>query len=182
MQLPGINPEFLARELLRRLDDRLDLDEAFVSMLPSIIAMNGMAQRLAAGPQGPGGAMDMPGGGAAQGARGGANAPGSGAPGAARAARSGADSDRPAPAADARTAQAAGNARFRPALGSSGNDRLQFKQKFMKRYRPVPPPIDPPIDPPDPPPFDEPPTLLPEYGSRPEHWIIPGRGGPIPLV
>ena len=82
MQLPGINPEFLARELLRRLDDRLDLDEAFMSMLPSIIAMNGMAQRLAAGPQGPGGAMDMPGGGAAQGARGGANAPSSGAPGA----------------------------------------------------------------------------------------------------
>jgi hypothetical protein len=82
MQIPGINPEFLARELLRRLDDRLDLDEAFMSMLPSVIAMNGMAQRLAAGPQGPGGAMDMPGGGAVQGARGGANAPSTGAPGA----------------------------------------------------------------------------------------------------
>ena len=39
-QLPNIDPEFLARELLKRLDDRLDLTLAFKSMLPSIVAMN----------------------------------------------------------------------------------------------------------------------------------------------
>lgn len=44
IQLPGIDPEFLAKDLLRRLDDRLDLTQAFKSQLPSIVAMNGMAQ------------------------------------------------------------------------------------------------------------------------------------------
>ena len=44
VQLPGINPEFLAKDLLRRLDDKLDLTQAFKSQLPSIVAMNGMAQ------------------------------------------------------------------------------------------------------------------------------------------
>jgi len=41
IQLPGIDPEFLAKDVLRRLDDRLDLTEAFKSALPSIVAMNG---------------------------------------------------------------------------------------------------------------------------------------------
>ena len=36
-------------------------------MLPSIIAMNGMASRLGAGPEGPGGPMDFPGAGAPKG-------------------------------------------------------------------------------------------------------------------
>jgi hypothetical protein len=63
VQLPGINPEFLAKDLLRRLDDKLDLTQAFKSQLPSIVAMNGMAQGQAPGtglpagaPQGPAGA------------------------------------------------------------------------------------------------------------------------------
>jgi hypothetical protein len=60
MQIPGIDPEFLARDLLQRLDDKLDLTQAFKSQLPSIVAMN---QHL----QGPAGAMGMaappPGGG-----------------------------------------------------------------------------------------------------------------------
>jgi hypothetical protein len=49
IQLPGIDPEFLAKDLLRRLDDRLDLTQAFKSSLPSIVAMNGAAQGSAAG-------------------------------------------------------------------------------------------------------------------------------------
>jgi hypothetical protein len=40
MQIPGIDPEFLARDLLNRLDDKLDLSQAFKSQLPSIVAMN----------------------------------------------------------------------------------------------------------------------------------------------
>ena len=40
MQLPNINPEFIARDLLHRLDDKLDLTDAFRSPLPSIVAMN----------------------------------------------------------------------------------------------------------------------------------------------
>ena len=42
MQIPGIDPEFLARDLLHRLDDKLDLTQAFKSPLPSIVAMNSM--------------------------------------------------------------------------------------------------------------------------------------------
>ena len=49
MQIPGIDPEFLARDLLHRLDDKLDLTQAFKSPLPSIVAMNTMAH----GPAGP---------------------------------------------------------------------------------------------------------------------------------
>lgn len=40
MQIPGINPEALAREGIKRLDDRLELDEMFNKDLPSIMAMN----------------------------------------------------------------------------------------------------------------------------------------------
>lgn len=67
IQLPGIDPEFLAKDVLRRLDDRLDLTQAFKSALPSIVAMNGMAQgggQQPARPPGP----TMPGAGAGPGA------------------------------------------------------------------------------------------------------------------
>jgi hypothetical protein len=69
MQLPGINPEFLAKDLLRRMDDRLDLTQAFKSQLPSIVAMNGAMQTAP-------GAGEVPG--AAQGPQGASN--GSGPP------------------------------------------------------------------------------------------------------
>jgi len=66
IQLPGINPEFLAKDLLRRLDDRLDLTQAFESALPSIVALNaatgsapGAGAPAGAG-QGPQGAMNSP--------------------------------------------------------------------------------------------------------------------------
>jgi hypothetical protein len=72
IQIPGINPEYLAKDLLRRMDDRLDLTQAFKSMLPSIVAMNGMAQGIP-----PGSGM---GPGAAQGPQGAGNAAGAGPP------------------------------------------------------------------------------------------------------
>jgi hypothetical protein len=80
IQLPGIDPEFLAKDVLRRLDDRLDLTQAFKSALPSIVAMNGMA--TGGGPGGPGGPT-MPGAGAGpgamQGPQGASNGPSPGA-------------------------------------------------------------------------------------------------------
>jgi hypothetical protein len=66
IQIPGIDPEYLARDLLRRLDDRLDLTQAFKSELPSIVAMNSMANGMppmsglpAGAPQGPQGAANL---------------------------------------------------------------------------------------------------------------------------
>ncbi len=47
LQIPNISPEWIARELIRRLDDRLDLTDAFAPNLPSIAALNRMP---AAGP------------------------------------------------------------------------------------------------------------------------------------
>lgn len=44
IQLPGINPMWLARETVRRLDDRLDLTEAVIEGIPSIIAQNQQKQ------------------------------------------------------------------------------------------------------------------------------------------
>jgi hypothetical protein len=73
IQLPGIDPELLAKDLLRRLDDRLDLTEAFKSSLPSIVAMNGMASK----PTAPGAGM---GPGAGAGPQGAMNAPTPGGP------------------------------------------------------------------------------------------------------
>ena len=40
LQMPGIEPSWLARESLRRLDDRLDLTDALAQGLPSIMTMN----------------------------------------------------------------------------------------------------------------------------------------------
>lgn len=40
LQIPGISPEWIARELIRRLDDRLDLTDAFASGMPSISSLN----------------------------------------------------------------------------------------------------------------------------------------------
>lgn len=43
-RIPGISPEWLAREILRRFDDRLDLTDAFVQGVPSMEALNRMPQ------------------------------------------------------------------------------------------------------------------------------------------
>jgi hypothetical protein len=71
MQLPKINPEFLARELLRRMDDRLDLHDAFLPGAPSIQQMNGPGGGMPGG-AGPAGPQSDP---RAQGGQGGNNAP-----------------------------------------------------------------------------------------------------------
>lgn len=44
MQIGGIKPLWLAKQALMRLDDSLDLDEALLEGLPSMIAQNGMMQ------------------------------------------------------------------------------------------------------------------------------------------
>lgn len=67
IQLPGIKPMWLARETLRRLDDRMDLTDAVADGIPSIAQMTQNPQPSAAG------AVDQPG---AQGAQGANNAKG----------------------------------------------------------------------------------------------------------
>lgn len=70
IQLPGIDPTWLARQILDRMDDHLDLTEAFAQGVPSIVAQNAMAR---AAP--PPGAPGQPGGQPEdQGAQGGQNA------------------------------------------------------------------------------------------------------------
>ncbi len=44
IQMPGVSPNWLARETVRRLDDNADLTEALSQDMPSIMAQNGMAQ------------------------------------------------------------------------------------------------------------------------------------------
>jgi hypothetical protein len=44
LQMPGINPTWLLRETLRRLDDRMDLTAAITEGLPAIVAANRMTQ------------------------------------------------------------------------------------------------------------------------------------------
>jgi len=60
IQIPGIDPNYLAKDLLRRLDDRLDLTQAFKSQLPSIVAMNGMVKGQAPMAGAPAGAGQGP--------------------------------------------------------------------------------------------------------------------------
>lgn len=52
MQIPGINPEKLAREMIRRLDDRLDPTDLIEVGLPSIASLNRTPQVSGAGPDG----------------------------------------------------------------------------------------------------------------------------------
>ncbi len=46
LQMPSINPLWLAKETLRRLDDRMDLTEAIAAQFPAIVAQNRMAQPM----------------------------------------------------------------------------------------------------------------------------------------
>jgi hypothetical protein len=50
LQIPGIDPNWLAKQALQRLDDRLDLTDAFVQNIPAIVAQNRMAQPMPADP------------------------------------------------------------------------------------------------------------------------------------
>jgi len=69
IQIPGIDPKFLGKELLKRLDDKMDLTDAIIDKLPSIVAQN-MQQGAKAQAQGRGGKPPE-----AQGGQGGNNAP-----------------------------------------------------------------------------------------------------------
>jgi hypothetical protein len=44
LQIPGISPQWLAKQALQRLDDNLDLTDAIMEGLPSIMSMNRMSQ------------------------------------------------------------------------------------------------------------------------------------------
>lgn len=59
IQMPGIQPTWLARETLRRLDDRMDLTDALMDGLPSIVTQNRMTM---AGPEDPNAAPEQQGG------------------------------------------------------------------------------------------------------------------------
>lgn len=74
LQIPGMNPEWMAKEAIRRLDDSMDVSDAIRAALPSIVAQNAQKQVATGDP------MTDP---AAQGGAGGNNvAPAPGAPGA----------------------------------------------------------------------------------------------------
>lgn len=66
IQMGGIDPIWLAKETLRRLDDRMDLTGALAAGIPAIVAMNQNAQPAA---EDPGASPDQ------QGAEGGGNGP-----------------------------------------------------------------------------------------------------------
>lgn len=54
MNVPGINPDFLARKGVELLDDAVDMDDALLSGVPSVLAMNAMfknAPGMGAGPE-----------------------------------------------------------------------------------------------------------------------------------
>jgi hypothetical protein len=74
LQMPGVNPEFVTRDLLRRLDDRLPFEEAFSLGMPSIQAQNTM-QSKAGGAGAQPGAAGREGDPAAQGNQGANNLP-----------------------------------------------------------------------------------------------------------
>jgi hypothetical protein len=62
IQIPGIDPKWLAKEVLKRMDDKLDLDAALAEGMQSVVAMNGMTNANAAAGmgQGPAGAANAP--------------------------------------------------------------------------------------------------------------------------
>ena len=50
IQIPGVAPEWILKELVRRLDDRINIEDAILSGLPSIISMNAQAQQSTGNP------------------------------------------------------------------------------------------------------------------------------------
>lgn len=49
LQIPGINPQWLAEEFIKRLDDHLQLADALAPSMPSITSLNAMQTKMAAG-------------------------------------------------------------------------------------------------------------------------------------
>jgi hypothetical protein len=54
-RIPGISPEWLARQLIRRMGDDVDISEAFAEGIPSMEALNQLMSKPPGGPGGPGG-------------------------------------------------------------------------------------------------------------------------------
>ncbi len=85
VNVPGVQPDFLARKGVELLDEAVDMDDALLSGIPSILAMNAMIKGAGAGPAG--GVENTPTGDSRsdpnqQGGAGGMNAPqGMGVPG-----------------------------------------------------------------------------------------------------
>lgn len=79
MQIPGINPEWLGKEMLRRMDDRINIEDAFSAGMPSIQALNAQLMKQAEGMADAGGDPLAQGGQGGEGAGGGQQgaAPGS---------------------------------------------------------------------------------------------------------
>lgn len=50
LQTPGVDPVWFAREVIKRLDDGLDIDEALVSGMPSMVAQNAAVGRASTDP------------------------------------------------------------------------------------------------------------------------------------
>ena len=65
LQIPGMNPEFMAKEALKRMDDGMDITDAIRAALPSIVAMNAQKQLAQGDPasdpnaQGPAGGANV---------------------------------------------------------------------------------------------------------------------------
>jgi hypothetical protein len=57
MQIPGVSPDWLAREAIRRMNDRMDPEDAIISGMPSMASMNRAAQSGPGGPGAPGGGI-----------------------------------------------------------------------------------------------------------------------------
>ena len=72
LQIPGLSPEWLGKQLLMRMDDRLDLTDAFIAGQPSIQTMNALAAKPLGAPAASPGAEDQN----AQGAEGAENSEG----------------------------------------------------------------------------------------------------------
>lgn len=49
MQIPGISPEWLAKQAVTRLDDRMDISDAVIAGIPSVVAMNAQQPQNATG-------------------------------------------------------------------------------------------------------------------------------------
>lgn len=57
IQVPGISPLWLAKQVVKRMDENVDLDEAIAEDMPSMIAMNTLAKGGAGGKTVAGGAQ-----------------------------------------------------------------------------------------------------------------------------
>lgn len=62
IQIPGIRPQWIAKEVIKRLDDRLNIDDALAEGVDSIVAMNSAQtpQDAQGATQGPAGATNAP--------------------------------------------------------------------------------------------------------------------------